>query len=71
MLRMDWKQHIAQLQARGFTQQQLANACGCAQASICDLAHGRTKEPRYAVGAKLIELLKKPASKAKKATATH
>lgn len=57
---MDWKQHITQLQAKGYTQQQIALECGCSQAGICDLVRGRTKEPRYAVGAKLLDLLAKP-----------
>lgn len=54
---MDWKNIIAQAQARsGLTQPQLAQLLGCSQAHISDLARGRQREPRYSLGMRLLEL---------------
>lgn len=61
-----WKNIIAEIQSRqGWTQPQIAKAAGCAQATISDLATGKTTEPRFALGQVLIALSKKPARKAK------
>jgi len=55
---MNWQQHIAALQASGLTQQQIADACNCAQTTISDLATGASKQPVYSTGAALLELAK-------------
>lgn len=47
---MDWKQLIADLKARGMSQPQIAEACNCAQATISELATGKTTDPRHALG---------------------
>lgn len=47
---MDWEQLIAELVARRMSQTQIAAACGCGQATIADLANGKTKEPRHSLG---------------------
>lgn len=61
-----WKNIIAEIQSRqGWTQPQIAKAAGCAQATISDLATGKTTEPRFALGQVLLALSKKPARKAK------
>lgn len=52
---MDWKQIIADLIDRGVTQPEIATKCGCSQASISDLATGKTKQPRFDLGASLIK----------------
>lgn len=54
---MKWKQVLTEIKQRqGLTQVQIAARVGCSQATICDLYHGRTAEPRYSIGQKLIEL---------------
>jgi transcriptional regulator with XRE-family HTH domain len=47
---MDWKQLIAEIQARGLSQQQIATKCKCTQSTISDLASGTTGQPRYSLG---------------------
>lgn len=55
---MNWPNIIERIQAeRGLTQPQIAVATGCAQATISDLATGKTKEPRHSLGQALISLL--------------
>ena len=53
---MNWSNVIAELQAAGWSQPQIAAECGCAQSTISDLAGGRTKDPRYTIGEKLKQL---------------
>lgn len=53
---MDWKKLIADLQAAGVTQVQMAAHCGCAQTTISDIVNGRTRRPRYEIGAALVTL---------------
>lgn len=62
---MDWKQIISELQARGYTQPQIARYCGCGQASISDLATGKTSQPRYSLGELLLQLHRKRRTPAK------
>lgn len=47
---MDWKQMIAELRGRGWTQQQIALHVGSSQASVSDLGSGKTLNPTYALG---------------------
>ncbi len=54
---MNWKKLIADLQALGVTQVQMAERCGCAQTTISDILNGRTGNPRYDIGAGLLALL--------------
>jgi transcriptional regulator with XRE-family HTH domain len=54
---MNWIDLITQLNAHGLTQQQIAAACGCGQTTISEIAAGKTKDPRYGLGQKLIDLL--------------
>jgi len=56
---MDWKSTIADLQALGMSQPQIAAVCGCGQATISDLASGKTQDPRHSLGQNLIALLAK------------
>jgi predicted transcriptional regulator len=54
---MDWKNIIEQAQERhGLTQVQLAELAHCTQPHISDLKAGRVTEPRYSLGARLVEL---------------
>jgi predicted XRE-type DNA-binding protein len=57
-MRCPWSQIIADIQKRGLSQAQIAQACGCAQATISDLAKGATTEPRHALGEALLKLIK-------------
>lgn len=61
-LPMDWKTVITQVQGRhNLTQPQLAKLVGCSQAFISDLVRGRTREPRYSIGQRLLDLSKSDA----------
>lgn len=54
---MDWRIIIKQAQTRsGLTQTELAQKAHCSQSCIADLARGRTLEPRYSLGLRLLEL---------------
>jgi transcriptional regulator with XRE-family HTH domain len=56
---MDWTSLIAELTQLGYTQPEIAKQCGCGQATISDLASGKTKEPRHSLGEDLRRLLEK------------
>ncbi len=51
-----WPDIIRLLLAKGLSQKGLADKVGVNQSTICRLADGEGPEPRYSVGAKLIEL---------------
>ena len=52
---MDWKNIIADIQRHGqLTQPQIAMECGCGQATISDLASGKTEQPRHSLGESLL-----------------
>lgn len=54
---MQWTIVISDIQARhGWTQPQIAKAAGCGQATISDLATGKTTEPRFGLGKVLLAL---------------
>jgi len=55
---MDWKIVIADIQRHGkLTQPQIAEKCGCGQATVSDLAKGHTEQPRHSLGQALLALL--------------
>lgn len=54
---MNWKNIISELINLQMTQQQIAEKCGCGQTTISELAIGKTQNPSFALGQKLIELL--------------
>lgn len=62
---MDWKLLIAQLQAAGMSQAQIAEKCSCVQSTISELATIPGREPRYSLGVALTQLHKRIARKAK------
>lgn len=66
---MDWKSLIADLQANGYTQPQIAVACKCVQSTISDLATGLTKQPRFEIGTSLQKLHRKAMAKARREAA--
>ncbi|WP_225782645.1 hypothetical protein [Xenophilus sp. Marseille-Q4582] len=53
---MDWPSIISSLQGKDLTHSQIAKLCGCGQSTITDLLTSKSKEPRYALGRRLIEL---------------
>lgn len=53
---MQWKHYIAAIAAKGISQSQLAKQAGCGQATISDLASGKTLEPRHSLGMALIRV---------------
>lgn len=53
---MDWKELLAELGSHGLRQPQIAARCACSQATISDLACGKTKDPRYTLGESLRSL---------------
>ena len=53
---MQWKDYIAAIAAKGVSQNQLAKQAGCGQATISDLASGKTLEPRHSLGVALIKV---------------
>lgn len=61
---MNWKKLIYELQECGFTQMQIAQSVGCKQPSLSDLATGKTKEPIYRIGERLVAMHKINCTKA-------
>jgi len=54
---MDWTHVISQAKAQGsLTQAQLASLVGCTQSCISSLEQGKTLDPHWSVGSKLLEL---------------
>ena len=56
---MKWNDYIAAIAEKGVSQSQLAKQAGCGQATISDLASGKTKEPRHSLGAVLLRIGKR------------
>jgi predicted XRE-type DNA-binding protein len=50
MLGMNWVETIGLLEKAGYTQVEIATACGCAQSTISDLATGKTRVCRFDIG---------------------
>lgn len=55
---MNWQNIIKELQAAGFSQPQIAARCECSQASISALSIGKTKEPNFTLGQKIMAMHK-------------
>lgn len=55
--RTDFQAVVRALMAKGTGQIELGRYCGCSQASISDIATGRTVDPSYSIGARLLDLL--------------
>lgn len=53
---MEWKDYLAQIAAKGVSQSQIAREVGCGQATISDLALGKTREPRTSLGMALMRI---------------
>lgn len=56
---MDFKTVLQQIADAGMTQAEIAQKCGCKQASISDLSTGKTKQPNYQLGSSIVALHKK------------
>lgn len=59
MERMNWKQLITDLKTAGLGQEQIAQACGCSQATVSELLHSPTKQPSHPLGEALRALHRK------------
>lgn len=55
---MNWQKIIQRLARKGYTLADLCRLCKAGHGTIHDLANGRTKEPRWGLGNRLLELLK-------------
>ena len=64
---MQWKDYIAAIAEKGVSQNQLAKQAGCGQATISDLASGKTQEPRHSLGMALLSVGKRHGIKTPKA----
>lgn len=53
---IDWASTVRALLGSGLTQPQLAQLCGCGQATISDVVRGKTTDPRTSLGLRLIDL---------------
>lgn len=53
---MQWKDYIAAIADKGLSQSQIAKQAGCGQATISDLASGKTQEPRHSLGVALMRI---------------
>ena len=51
-----WPSITRRIVDSGLTQPAIAKACGCAQASINDVLHGLTKDPRASIALGLMRL---------------
>lgn len=66
---MDWKQIVADIQASGVSQVQIAEACGCSQATVSELATGKNCDPRASIALRVLQLHKKALRRRKDAPA--
>lgn len=63
---MQWKDYIAAIAETGVSQSQIAKKAGCGQATISDLASGKTQEPRHSLGVALVRFGKQQGIKTPK-----
>lgn len=66
---MQWKDYITAIFEKGVSQSQLASLVGCGQATISDLASGKTREPRHSLGTSILKVGKRLGIKAPKGVA--
>lgn len=62
---MNWQDLIGELSQLGYSQPQIAEKCGCGQATVSDLARGITANPSFKIGKGLTDLLKRARREAK------
>lgn len=55
----DWPKLITELKGKGWTQAQIAEACGTTQPLISGLQTASISETRYSIGAALVKLHRK------------
>lgn len=61
---MHWNDYIAAIIDKGLTQKQLAQKAGCGQATISDIASGKTRDPRSSIGLAILGVGKRLGIKA-------
>lgn len=52
----DFKKIVRDLYRCGYTQESLGAICDCSHAAIQYIGQGKTKNPKYSIGVKLVEL---------------
>jgi transcriptional regulator with XRE-family HTH domain len=55
---MDWQKIILELRATGLKQVDITEQTGISKATLSELRHGKTQEPSWSIGAKLLQLHK-------------
>lgn len=58
MKQTQWQEILKSLKSHGWTQAEIARECNISQPAVQQINSGSTKEPRYSVGKRLIELHK-------------
>ena len=56
---MNWQKIIIDLCDSGLTQQEIAAKAGCAQTTVSELASGKTADPRFSLGQRLLAIARK------------
>lgn len=56
---VDWPALLRGLKAAGMTQPEIAEQLRCGQATVSDIARGKTIDPRYTLAAGLLRLARK------------
>lgn len=59
MKQTNWQDVILLLRIRGHTQADIARMTGTTQSVISDIAAGKTRDPRYSTGRKLLNLARR------------
>jgi transcriptional regulator with XRE-family HTH domain len=55
---MDWQKIILELRETGLKQVDITEQTGISKATLSELRHGKTQEPSWAIGDKLLQLHK-------------
>jgi transcriptional regulator with XRE-family HTH domain len=55
---MDWQKIILELRETGLKQVDITEQTGISKATLSELRHGKTKEPSWSIGDKLLQLHK-------------
>lgn len=53
---MDFKTLLQELKAVGLTQKQIADQCGCSQATVSEMERGKTLDPHFSIGSRMVAL---------------
>jgi transcriptional regulator with XRE-family HTH domain len=65
---MDWPKLIDEIKSKGYTQERIANVCGCSIGNLSELRSGKVRNPTYPLGKALVEMHKKVSAVKRKQT---